>query len=213
MLFDHYEKASTLHAEILATVPLEQRDTIDYYTAGVYPAITDLFEQIDAFLTTQLDNTIASSTRVNLSAAEQNQSIGTLSLNFHSNIILPTISLPRFNGEIQQWPEFINLFDSSVLSHSALQPAQKQQYLLSCLHGEPKILLSSMELTDDNYDVARTLLESRFENKRVLLGTLLKRLSSLDKVRAEHLHELKTFRSSYSVVLESPKTMKVAIEM
>ena len=220
MLRDFYDKATRLHAEIMSLVPQTDRATTPYFSGQVFTDVINTFDSVDAFLSTHLDNVSISMSSPHLhstariSTPERNQTV--LIPNFssasHPHIKLPPIDLPKFNGDLQAWPAFINLFDSSIHSNLQLQPAQKLQYLVSCLAGEAKGLVSSLKLIHDNYLVARTLLKSRYENQRVLLGTLLNRLTSLDKVHADNLEELKKFRTNYSIVLESLKSMQIPID-
>ena len=223
MLRDFFDKATKLHAEILSLVPAVAQPETPYFKDKVFAGVESQFDEVDSFLSTQLD-TVALSLTANpvtrSSTPERNQTF------FHPhlfpqfnpqptsqpNIKLPPLHLPKFSGDMQGWPEFISLFDSSIHNSGSLQDSQKLQYLLSCLSGEPKTLVSSISIVNENYEVVRTLLKNRYENQRVLISTLLKRLTSLEKVHADNMNELKKFRSTYSAVLESLKTMKVPIE-
>ena len=129
-----------------------------------------------------------------------------------SHIKLPNIELSNISGNIQDWPSFINLFDASIHLDTRLQPAQKMWYLMSFLEGEAKNWVSGLKVNNLNYPIVRDTLKTRCENNRVLLGALLKRLTSLDKVHSDNLIELKKFRRDYSTVLESLKSMQIPID-
>ena len=220
LLRDYYDRATRLHAEIMSVTPQAKRDKLEYFSKETFSKVITAYDEVDTYLSNLIDNVALtlSATHMHLDAQsstpERNQTAIYPSYNppSYPRIKLPTIDLPKFSGDIQGWPTFINLFDSSIHANAQLQPVQKLQYLMSCLAGEAKTLISAVTLNHDNYSVVRNLLKSRYENQRVLLSTLLKRLTSLEKVHADSLVELKKFRSSYSVVLESLKSMKIPIE-
>ena len=223
MLRDFLDKATKLHAEIISLVPEPTQKDTPYFKDNVFAAVEKQFDEVDSYLSTQLDNlalSFSANPATRTSTPERNQTIFHPHFYPHFNpqpqpqphIKLPPLHLPKFSGDIQGWPEFISLFDSSIHNSVSLQDSQKLQYLLSCLSGEPKTMVSSISIVNENYEVVRTLLKARYENQRVLISTLLKRLTSLDKVHADNLVELKKFRSNYSAVLESLKTMRVSIE-
>ncbi|XP_045541490.1 uncharacterized protein LOC123722990 [Papilio machaon] len=81
---------------------------------------------------------------------------------------LPLLDLPQFNGDLEQWVAFNKLFESIVHSRRDLTPAQKLAYLLASLTGEAKGLVQHLGLVDGNYDIARDLLNRRYQNVRRL---------------------------------------------
>ncbi|XP_045541393.1 uncharacterized protein LOC123722867 [Papilio machaon] len=62
---------------------------------------------------------------------------------------LPLLDLPQFNGDLDQWVAFNNLFESIVHKRRDLTPAQKLAYLLASLTGEAKGLVQHLGLVDD----------------------------------------------------------------
>lgn len=95
---------------------------------------------------------------------------------------LPTLDLPRFDGRLDQWLGFINLFESLVHARSDLGSAQKLAYLFSVLEGEARGLVQHLEINDGNYLVARNLLIKRYQNKRCLADTHIGQLLGLPVV-------------------------------
>jgi hypothetical protein len=88
---------------------------------------------------------------------------------------LPEIKLPTFGGVVTEWQSFKDLFKSAVHDRTDVAKSNKLSYLKSCLDGDAKQLISSMQSTDDNYDIAWDLLEKRYENEReIFFGILLK---------------------------------------
>lgn len=95
---------------------------------------------------------------------------------------LPAIALPTFSGDLDEWPSFLDLFDSLVHARDDLSPALKLAQLRSALHGEPRELVSHLTVSEENYDTARALLISRYHNVRRLADTLLGKIWAIPKV-------------------------------
>lgn len=55
--------------------------------------------------------------------------------NIQSNIKLPTIELPKFNGNFDKWLEFKDTFESLIHSNARLDAIQKYHYLRASLEG------------------------------------------------------------------------------
>ncbi|XP_048477852.1 uncharacterized protein LOC105387623 [Plutella xylostella] len=70
---------------------------------------------------------------------------------------LPQLELPRFDGDVRQWPAFKNIFYASVDS-ADLPTVNKLQYLKSALTGEAAGLVNSLLITEENYTKALDIL-------------------------------------------------------
>ena len=75
---------------------------------------------------------------------------------------LPKLHLPNFDGNIQQWPEFWDVF-KSIIHEQALPAVSKFTYLKSVLKGSALTSVAGIPLTTENYDLAIQLLQK--ENK------------------------------------------------
>lgn len=109
------------------------------------------------------------------------------------HVRLPQIKLQSFNGEIEEWLGFRDLFTSLIHWKTDLPEVEKFHYLKGCLQGEPRTLIDSLPLTAANYQVAWAMLLKRYNNSKQLkkrqVQTLLK-LPSLAKESAVDLHSL-----------------------
>lgn len=109
---------------------------------------------------------------------------------------LPTLELPHFDGRLDHWLGFINLFESLVDARSDLRPAQKLAYLLSVLEGEARALVQHLPVTDAAYPTAVELLSRRYQNKRCLadvhIGQILglPAVASMSALRTDLLNPL-----------------------
>ena len=80
---------------------------------------------------------------------------------------LPRMELPKFSGNIQDWPAFDAMFNSLVNSDADLTDTDKLFYLLSCIQGEAKQLVGHIRTTDEGYAVARDILQRRYDNPQI----------------------------------------------
>ena len=110
----------------------------------------------------------------------------------HSSLPLPKVTIPQFNGDCLKWREFYELF-LEMVDKQHLPNVQKMWYLKTNLSGEAGKLISHLALTEDNYATAWMLLQERYNNKRVLVSTLVERIlnqptgtSSTASIKALH---------------------------
>ena len=74
---------------------------------------------------------------------------------------LPKLQLPNFDGNILKWPEFWDVFESSVDKQN-IAKVSKFSCLKGALRGTAFTAISGIALTNDNYDVVVTLLKQKF---------------------------------------------------
>ncbi|GBO17038.1 hypothetical protein AVEN_2334-1 [Araneus ventricosus] len=67
------------------------------------------------------------------------------------NVKLPKLSLPSFNGNIQDWLSFSDLFKASVHNNENLTGSMKLQYLKGLLTGDASRVIQSITISDANY--------------------------------------------------------------
>lgn len=85
-----------------------------------------------------------------------------------SNVKLPTISLPEFDGDFNNWLTFHDTFVSMIHSSTEISHVQKFHYLRAALKSEAARLIQSITITANNYAVAWDTLVKRYSNKAIL---------------------------------------------
>lgn len=107
----------------------------------------------------------------------------------HSNnynaIKLPTISLPKFDGNYIDWLEFKDTFESMINNNNAIPPINKFHYLRSSLGGSASLVIKSIEFSARNYGTAWDLLCQRYNNVNILMNNHLKALFSIESMVKE----------------------------
>nr|CAD2183553.1 unnamed protein product [Meloidogyne enterolobii] len=84
---------------------------------------------------------------------------------------LPRLQLPEFNGDPHHWISFWQSFESSIDKQKFSQ-IDKMKFLLNCLKGEAKNVVSDLMLSNENYQIAVNTLKERFGDKNILIEAL-----------------------------------------
>ncbi|XP_026476416.1 uncharacterized protein LOC113382071 [Ctenocephalides felis] len=110
------------------------------------------------------------------------------SSNTSIDVKLPDIVLPKFNGEYSEGTAFIDIFNSLIHDNSKLSPVQKLHYLKGALTSSAFELISTISITNLNYEIAynlvsieniRSIHKGSFENLRALLNGARQQVQSL----------------------------------
>uniref|UniRef100_A8NZQ5 Gag protein n=1 Tax=Brugia malayi TaxID=6279 RepID=A8NZQ5_BRUMA len=82
-------------------------------------------------------------------------------LSSNTNVNLPHLSLPTFDGDPRQWRQFWSSFNAAVHTQ-AIPEIQKLNYLYSCLKGKALQAISGYDIAPENYEVIRKLLNEKY---------------------------------------------------
>lgn len=99
-----------------------------------------------------------------------------------TGVKLPTIELPRFDGDLNDWLTFRDSFSSLIHSSPEIPCVQKFQYLRSALRGDALKLIESLTITANNYALAWEALLDRYSNSYLLKKKHLQSLMVHTKV-------------------------------
>ena len=87
--------------------------------------------------------------------------------NIQSSMHLPKLQLPNFDGYILKWPEFWDIYESSV-HRQDIPNVMKFSYLKGALRGSAALAITGISVTNEKYDVAKRILRERFGNSQLL---------------------------------------------
>ncbi|XP_055633242.1 uncharacterized protein LOC129773628 [Toxorhynchites rutilus septentrionalis] len=110
-----------------------------------------------------------------------------------SNVKLPTITLPEFDGDFNGWLTFHDTFLSMIHSSTEISSVQKFHYVRAALKGEAANLIHSITITAANYSVAWDTLIKRYSNKSLLRKKHIRALLKYPKIpngSLEALHRI-----------------------
>ena len=109
------------------------------------------------------------------------------------NVKLPEIKIAPFSGKFEEWSPFIQLFETLIIDNATLSNVQRFLYLKSLLKDEPLQIISSLLVTNDNFDVAISLLRKRYENQLILISSLFNALIDSKPVVKPNAQNLREF--------------------
>ena len=98
--------------------------------------------------------------------------------NIESSIRLPKLQLPNFDGNILRWPEFWDIYESSV-HRQDIPKVVKYSYLKGVLRGSAASAITGVSITNEGYDVAIRILQEKFGNKEAIVEALYAKLQCL----------------------------------
>lgn len=124
-----------------------------------------------------------------------------------NSVKLPTINLPKFDGNYLKWLEFRDTFDSLVNKNNTIPLINKYHYLRSSLENSAAVVLRSIEFTADNYKNAWQILCDRYNNKNILINNHLKSLLSIDPITKESFKALRYLIDHMSKNMSSLHTL------
>ncbi|XP_037813119.1 uncharacterized protein LOC119604511 [Lucilia sericata] len=110
-----------------------------------------------------------------------------------AKVSLPRLELPSFNGQLNQWLNFFNMFSVMVDKNDELSNVEKFQYLKSCLTGDASQLVQSLEVTANNYCKALDLLISRYDNKRYIFNSHIQEIFKIQRMSNPNVIQLRNF--------------------
>lgn len=105
---------------------------------------------------------------------------------YNSHIWLPRIELPTFAGAYEDWHAFFDMFNSLIHSNPDLSDTQRFHYLRSSLKGDAAEIVSSLEISGNNYADAWARLRERYDNKRLIIQNHIKAMFDLPTVKKEN---------------------------
>ncbi|XP_062557315.1 uncharacterized protein LOC134222188 [Armigeres subalbatus] len=102
-----------------------------------------------------------------------------------SSVRLPEIKLKEFTGNLEDWIPFRDLFVSLIHSSVQLTAVQKMHYLRAVLHGDAARIISSLEISANNYLIEWNLLKERYENPKLLVKRHLSAILTIPALKKE----------------------------
>ena len=95
------------------------------------------------------------------------------------SVKLPKLELKIFDGSIFKWVEFWDAFESVINSNKKLHDIDKFNYLKAQFKGTASEVISGLELTQENYNIAINLLKERYGNKQIMIKAHFAKLMNL----------------------------------
>lgn len=199
---EYWHTFKKAHQDLLKCTTREQRAVISYFVNDEFCLQEDLYMcmlgDLKDLLATQTTKTADHST------------CSVMSCEGHTRVKLPSIKLPTFSGNYEEWPTYKDLFVSLIHECAKLSDVEKLHYLKSSIAGEAASLLKHIQVTGANYMQAWETLNHRYNNKRLIVNALLKRLFALKKCNTQSAQQLKTLLDTTTEIINSLNNLKVS---
>ena len=124
-----------------------------------------------------------------------------------SSVKLPKVNIDPFDGEVTNFPAFIDSFSRIIDENSSLADIEKFYYLRGLLKGKAKMTLEGLTLSEDNYQEALNLLKARFGDKKLLQANFVDSLLKLKGV--SDAKDTKGLRNLYDNIEKCIRNLKV----
>lgn len=125
---------------------------------------------------------------------------------------LPKVELPFFEGDINKWYAFWQIFEANIHQREDLSIIEKLTYLLSLLRGEPSRIVSGFAATAENYMDVIKILQQNYGQKSRIEELNVKRILNMKPVsNANQVTELKNMITELSINLRNLKNLGVDI--
>ena len=112
--------------------------------------------------------------------------------------LLPTIELPKFDGNIEKYEEFMDSFNAIIQNHPGIEDVEKFIFLKKHLveNSPPDQLLAGFSTTSSQYPIALTLFKETYGNESLLRQIRISKLLNIP-----HQDKKTSLRSLYNIKL------------
>ncbi|XP_064083287.1 uncharacterized protein LOC135199308 [Macrobrachium nipponense] len=214
----HFEASLSLTADLLAE---SQRALVETYSESLYQNLVmqlrqekgqlrELYKRqvvkLESNLDARIRQTLAEAVRASTLLLNR---IDKLKVTQTGNVSLPKLKplpLPTFEGEVQEYASYRELFTIHVDRRADLDDVSKFTYLLGTLGRDPLRIVKSLSVTAANYQVALDLLDKQYGNVHQTLVILHRKLANIF-VPSLNPIELKKFRFELTVIIEQIKRL------
>ena len=124
---------------------------------------------------------------------------------------LPKLTLPSFSSEYTQWVSFWDQLTTLVDSKVDKTNVEKLSYLNMSLKGDTAQIVSSLLVTDANYDIAKRKLEERYNNKRSNVKAHLAAIHALPAIKRKSSVELRKLLESTNEHVQELEALRLPV--
>lgn len=129
-----------------------------------------------------------------------------------SNLKLPKISLPIFDGNYKNWMSYYDLFKTLIHDNKSLSEIEKFQYLLSSLSCQALNLIKNIPISSDNYAIAFDTLEKRYQNRRLLANSCWQEIMGAQRLTSDSVTGLRKLLEIFAENLSALKTLNLPVD-
>lgn len=120
---------------------------------------------------------------------------------------LPTIRMPTFDGTIENWSSFYDVFHATIDQNNELKPVEKLHYLRSLLTERAAKSIESLGNTEDDYSNAIAILKETFHYPHELCLRHWNQILKYPKLKKETPDAIENLISAVNMNLEMMKNL------
>lgn len=195
--FNSFEETKKSFNEIMDAINLTSLELDDKFSPDYKPldSFQELCDHIQATANQVFSKSSSSSEKENLTSKPIPK--------------LPTLELPSFSGNVNDWPIFYETFKSLVHENAKLENISKLHYLLGKLSGKALSLCSGIPPIANNYDVIWKTLIEKYQDKRLLADSYLKQILNFKTVQYESAQNLDLFLEKFDTAHSALKRLDI----
>ncbi|XP_029162785.1 uncharacterized protein LOC114934279 [Nylanderia fulva] len=168
----------------------------------------DSFENPYFHLVSRYDTVLEHFDRREATASISNELNNVGNIARQSRVKLPKIELPVFSGSYEDWYSYQDTFEKLIHTNDILDDIEKFHYLRSSLRSTAAEVISSIEITTDNYQEAWATIKDRFDNKRWIINKHIKGMFEAPSLIKENHVALRELLDTILKHLRSLKALK-----
>ena len=127
-------------------------------------------------------------------------------------IQLPTIQLPSFDGNYNDWVKFRDTFVYFIHRNDSPSDIQKFHYLSGALRGPAARIIQALEISEANYRIAWETLRARYDNSSALRQHHLTSLLDLPPIQQHSQQSIREFIDETNSHLAALKSLGEPVE-
>lgn len=197
-----YEKYIQVTEELEASDEFEYVD-LDPLNEVVVEKYIAMASKLHSLKKENMNSTGLNSTTLNATTLDRN--------NDSLNVKFPPLPIPTFNGNYDEWTTFHDNWKAIVDSQCHVPDVVKLHFLQSNLSGNALRVISNFQVTEANYKLAWDLLCDRFNNKRAITNSCLKKLLNQPQIILANAQVLRKLIDDTKEALQSIGKLNIDI--
>ena len=200
-----YKKSLILKFEVIKKRSEEIQDLITDDDEALKKEMADIEEQCEIYV--ELDTRAESLIEENNIDKSQQIQHRNSTMNYpRQRINLPVLELKKFDGECEEYQEFIENFNTSVHNNEELEPVEKFTYLKALLTGDAEALVASYSTTQATYKEALRILKDNFGREDLIIVSHISKLLTVNTI-SDH-KDVKAMRNLLNFIMTKLRSLQ-----
>lgn len=128
-----------------------------------------------------------------------------------SELRIPEVELPTFEGNIRQYKSFKDTF-LSIMQHCQISDVEKFLLLRSKLSGAALVTIENLEMIGENYETIWERLDAKFKDERVFIEDCIRSILYANPTVAGKPETILQFMQNYQQALHNLELLDIDIQ-